>query len=103
MAIYGHMNKKQLPDNDQDPPPGKKDEVPLEETETNETILSFLREAEDAVKSTQQEVTQESNKMNLEETTHSTTTTTTQETDQHFTIANSPTRFQHYKDSNTKE
>ena len=102
MAIYGHMNNKQLPD-DQDPPPEKKDGIPLE-GEVNETIMSFLQEAEDAVKSTQQEITEDTNKMSLEETAHSTTTTTpTQETDEHFTIANSPTRFQHYKDTTTKE
>ena len=100
MAIYGHMNKK-LPDDDQDPPPEMKDEIPLE-AEVNETISSFLQEAEDAVKSTQQEITLDTNKMDLEGTTHS-TTTPTQEADEHFTITNSPTRFQHNKDTTTKE
>lgn len=94
MAIYGHMNKK--PEDDQDPPPDKTDEMSLEETEVDETISSFLQEAEDAVKTTQG-ITEETSKANLEETSHS----TPQETDQHFTIANSPTRFQHYKDTTT--
>lgn len=94
MAIYGHMNKKQLPQDDQDPPPEKTDEIPsMEETEVDETIMSFMQEAEDVMKRTQEGATQETNRIDLEET--------TKETDQHFTIVNSPTRFQHHKD--TKE
>ena len=100
MAIYGHMNKKQFPQDDQDPPPDKTDEVPLEEIEVDDTVSSLLQEAEDMVKNTQQGVMEES-KTSLEETTS--THHSMQETDQHFTIANSPTRFQQYKDSTTKE
>ena len=102
MAIYGHMNKNQSPQDDQDPPPGKTDESPLEEIEVDDTVSSLLQEAEDMVKNTQQSVTEES-RTNLEESTPSSTHHSTQETDQHFTIANSPTRFQQYKDSTTKE
>ena len=99
MAIYGHMNKKQLPQDDKDPPPDKtdKEEVPLEEAEVDETISSFLQEAEDMVKSTQGNIMKETSK--TEEISHSTQAT---DHDQHFTIGNSPTRFQHYKDT-TKE
>ena len=102
MAIYGHMNKNQSPQDDQDPPPEKTDKLPFEETEIDDTISSLLQEAEDTVKHTQQSVTEES-RTSLEENTPSSAHHATQETDQHFTIANSPTRFQQYKDSTTKE
>lgn len=94
MAIYGHMNKKQPPQDDQDPPPDKtdKEEVPLKETEDDETISSFLQEAEDVVKSTEKGIIEETS--GTKEISHS-----TQESEQHFTIANSPTRFQHHKDT----
>lgn len=102
MAIYGHMNKNQPFQDDQDPPPDKTDESPFEETEADDTISSLLQEAKDMVKDTQQGVTEES-RTSSEGSTPSSTHHAAQETDQHFTIANSPTRYQQYKDSTTKE
>lgn len=99
MAIYGHMNKNQSSQDNQDPPP---DGSPFEETEVDDTISSLLQEAEDMVKDTKQGVTEES-RTSSEESTPSSTHHAAQETDQHFTIANSPTRYQHHKDSTTKE
>lgn len=92
MAIYGHMNKK--PQDDQDPPPDKTDKVPLEEAEVEATISSLLEEADDVMKNTQQEIKEETSRTTLEGNSHP-----TEEAEQHFTIANSPTRFQHYKDT----
>lgn len=99
MAIYGHMNKKQLPPNDHDPPPEKEDEATLEDVETDEVISSLMKEAEDVVKSTttQEGVVQDSSRTNLDETSRP-----IRETD-HFTITNSPTRYQHHKDTTNKE
>ena len=98
MAIYGHMNKNQLPQDDP-PPEDKADKTPLE-GEVDDTISSLLQEAMDAVKSSQEDVREE--KTNTEESSSS-THHSTEETDQHFTIANSPTRFQKHTDTTTKE
>jgi len=97
MAIYGHMNKKTQPQDDEDPPPDKTDKVPLDEaSKVEETISSLLEEAND-IMNTQQGIKEETNRTNLEGSSHP-----TEEAEQHFTIANSPTRFQHHKDTTEK-
>ena len=98
MAIYGHMNKNQSPQDDP-PPEDKADETPLE-GEVDGTISSLLQEAMDVVKSTQEGVMEE--KTNTEESSSS-MHHSSQDTDQHFTIANSPTRFQKYTDTTPKD
>lgn len=98
MAIYGHMSDKQVSQDDQDPPPDKTNGTSLEEAEANEITSSLLEEAENIMKSTKQEsITEETSIANSKRNSNS--TTAHEETEQHFTIANSPTRYQHYKDT----
>jgi len=95
MAIYGHMSNKEL--SHEEPPPdndGGTESFKVKEKEIDETLSSLLQEAEDLVTSpdpTLQTSQQEESPTHLaaepEEKSKS---------DEHFTLENSPTRYQTY-------
>ena len=96
MAIYGHMSNKTL--SHEDPPPdddGGAKMYELGEKEIDETLSSLMQEAEDVL--TTPDATQQ---LSQHEESPALLTAEPEEkskSNEHFTLANSPTRYQTYR------
>ena len=95
MAIYGHMSNKELSHEDSPPDDdGGTESFEMEEKEIDETLSSLMQEAEDLV--TSPDPTQQTNQFEENPPHLAAEPEEKRKSDEHFTLANSPTRYQTY-------